>query len=438
MSNFYEYICRHKLWERAGELGFSLVVLAVSLNLYAAKRFVGMGAIALECAYPRRGIGAGCPFATTYVQMYSLPPLRLWRIEHPRVGLNVFIDDLTGQSTSKDEHKVVGRLTAGAASLWRITNDDLDASVAQHKSVLLASSDSLLDRLKLAFGKHGGVAKAAASNLGVDLFTGRRRASRASTRTIRTRESRFLKRCRRLRALKRAGLNMRTVFVTGLQAFSHYGAEVVGLDTAQMRTAHSNSLGLVGSSVKSSSTNLALLALGDPLWRQALAPALTWASICWKAANVRAFQANVNLPKLGALAGPVVERLPSSWGAVRGPLGAASRSLARVGWKFVSPFILHSDSGLEVVLTATPPAMVAYHLQVSWARLRGRSAAAALNLNVQLDATQLHGILKNRSDTGYAAVLRAFTTQCIWSKQRLFNVGYDVDPSCPRCGGESD
>ena len=92
---------------------------------------------------------------------------------------------------------------------------------------------------------------------------------------------------------------MRDVFVTGLQSFSHYGAEVLGLDTQQLRTAHANYLGLVGSSVRSSSTNLALLALGDPLWRQALAPAFTWSSICWKAANDAAFQASVDLPRLG-------------------------------------------------------------------------------------------------------------------------------------------
>ncbi len=367
-----------------------------------------------------------------------MPPLRIWKLEHPRVSLTVFIDDLCGRATSQDEHKVVGRLTAAAASLWTTINTDLDASVAEHKSVILASSDSLLDKLRFAFGKHGGVAVAAASNLGVDLAAGRRRASRPSTRTIRKRQSSFIKRCRRLRALKRAGLNMRTVFVTGLQAFSHYGAEVVGLDTAQLRTAHANYLGLVGSSVKSASTNLALLALGDPLWRQALAPALTWSSICWKAANDRAFQANMDLPRLGALAGPVVERLPTSWGSVRGPLGAASRSLARVGWKFVTPFILHSGVGINFPLTSTSPAMISYHLQVSWARLRGRAAASSIGVSGQLDAKKLQSVLKGTSDSGYPAILRAYVTQGLWSAQRLHNVGYDVTTACIKCGANSD
>jgi hypothetical protein len=117
------------------------------------------------------------------------------------VGLTVFIDDLAGETASHDEHKVVGRLAAGAAQLWQTISADLDSAVAKHKSVLLASSDSLLDKLKLAFGRYAGSAQSAASNLGVDFAAGRRRAARSSTKTLRTRQARFLKRCRRLRAL---------------------------------------------------------------------------------------------------------------------------------------------------------------------------------------------------------------------------------------------
>ena len=147
-------------------------------------------------------------------------------------------------------------------------------------------------------------------------------------------------------------MNMRAVFVTG-----------------------------VGSAVRSASTNLALLALGDPLWRQALAPLLTWSSICWKTTNDKAFQATIDLPRLGSLAGPVIQHLPTSWGSVRGPLGAAARSMARVGWRFVQPFIVESDVGTRFALIDVPPVVLAYHLQVSWARLRGRAAAPALGLS---------------------------------------------------------
>lgn len=193
-------------------------------------------------------------------QSYALPRLRLWRVEHPRVSLTMFTDDLGGGTCAKEEHLVVGHLASAAASLWHLVEEDLDSKVAEHKSALLASSDQLLMKLKRAFGKHAGAALQAAPNLGIDFSVGRRRASRPTTKVIRTRQHKFLKRCRRLRALQRAGMNMKEVFMTGLQSFSHHGAEAVGLDTAQLRAAHSQYLGMAGTTVKSSITNLALLA----------------------------------------------------------------------------------------------------------------------------------------------------------------------------------
>jgi hypothetical protein len=152
LQNFYEYISREKLWQRAEELGFNLGIVAVAVNQYAAKRFVGLGALTTECQYACRGIAAGCGLATTWVQIYALPPLRLWRVEHPQVHLTMFIDDLGGGTCAKEEHQVVGRLGAAAASLWHLVEADLDSRVAEHKSVLLASSDRLLGKLKSAFG----------------------------------------------------------------------------------------------------------------------------------------------------------------------------------------------------------------------------------------------------------------------------------------------
>ena len=115
----------------------------MSLNQYASQRFLGLGALTLERQSAHRGIAAGCGFATTWVQIYSLPPLRLRQAQHPHVSLTVFIDDLGGECSSTQEHLVVGRLAAGAASLWQCIQEDLDSKVAEHKSVLLASSDLL-------------------------------------------------------------------------------------------------------------------------------------------------------------------------------------------------------------------------------------------------------------------------------------------------------
>jgi hypothetical protein len=273
-----------------------------------------MGELTVDCGYPHRGISAGCSFATLWVQLYTLPPLQVWQGRCPQVSQNIFIDDLLGSVTAPEEHLVVGRLTHGAAELHRMIEEELECKVAMHKSILLASSDKLLKKLQDAFGKFGGQAKKAAPNLGVDHFVGRVRARRTSTSTLRGRQRKLLRRCRRLRSLKRAGYNMRELFTTGLQSASLYGAEVTGVDAAQLKEARSSYLNLVGSPSTSSSTALTLALTGDPLWRQGLGPALTWSGIVWKSATSSAFQKFMPLPQLGRLAGPAVQRLPRNWG----------------------------------------------------------------------------------------------------------------------------
>ncbi len=74
-----------------------------------------------------------------------------------------------------------------------------------NKSTLVASSDKLLEKLRVSFGRFGGLAAKSAPNLGVDFFAGRRRARKANTRTFKGRQVKLLRRCRRLLRLKRAG-----------------------------------------------------------------------------------------------------------------------------------------------------------------------------------------------------------------------------------------
>ncbi len=181
--------------------------------------------------------------------------------------MTVFIDDLMGEATAEEEHLVVGRLTAGAGSLRTSIEVDLRCEVAAPKSVLVASSDKLLQKLRAAFGRVGGQASQSAPNLGVDYYAGRRRARKTSTRTLQGRTRKLLKRCRRLHSLRKSGYNMRELFVTGLQQASLFGAEVTGLDPRELKTARAGYLALVGSTATSASAALSLALAGDPLWR---------------------------------------------------------------------------------------------------------------------------------------------------------------------------
>ena len=185
LRNFYEYIDRDKLWERARERKFNAAIVAVALNQYGSRRFIGLEDLALDCGFPERGIAAGCGWATTYVQIYALGPLRRWKATNESVPLSMFIDDLEASSQESSGSKVVERLTAAGATLKVAIREDLECEVALHKSVLIASTDSLLRRLQRAFGQHAGTAALTASNLGVDYFAGRRRSGSRTLSAIR-------------------------------------------------------------------------------------------------------------------------------------------------------------------------------------------------------------------------------------------------------------
>jgi hypothetical protein len=170
---------------------------------------------------------------------------------------------------------------------------------------------------------------------------------------------------------------------------AYYRAEVIGVNSIELQRARAAYMALVGSPARSGSAALGLLAEGDPTWRQGLGPILTWSAICWKAATHPTFSAFIDIPRLGALAGAVVTQLPMTWSSVRGPLGAAHLSLKRVGWSFVTPFVIRSPQGLELALTAHSPALIQYHLTIAWKMQLGRTACKATGISSesQVDAS---------------------------------------------------
>ncbi len=435
LANYYEFINHHKLYERARNRGFNLAVVSIALNRYRAKRYLGLGDVACYAGFPTRGLAAGCGWATTWAQVYSIDPLEAWTVQNPQVGITLFIDDFFGDCQAQEEHEVAGRLTAGAAALRVAIEDDLECSVAEHKSVIIASSDRLLARLKAAFGKHAGTAEKSAANLGVDSFAGRRRAHRKSTVVLRGRTDKFHRRFRRLRALKRAGYDMKELYVTGLAQATYYGTEVLGMNAIELQKAQSSYLSLLGSPTRSGSRALGLLAENDPTWRQGLGPVLTWGTICWKAATQPSFQAFVTIPQLGDLAAGVLQCLPTTWSGVKGPLGAAHLSMKRIGWRFKTPFTVESESGTELALTAISPALLQYHLVTAWKIKLGRTASRAVGID--LESQEDASVYQKTSQAlgpSYRSILRAFMVHGIWSTARLYSVGYSVSPYCDKCG----
>ncbi len=144
LRNFYEHVDRKLLWQRAKDREYNMAIVAVALNHYGTRRFIGLEELALDCGHPERGIAAGCGWATTWVQVYTLDPLLIWQHSSPHLGLTVFIDDLFTGCEAEEDHQVVGRLTEGAAKLKQAIEEELRCEVAAHNASSSPATTSCL------------------------------------------------------------------------------------------------------------------------------------------------------------------------------------------------------------------------------------------------------------------------------------------------------
>ena len=121
-------------------------------------------------------------------------------------------------------------------------------------------------------------------------------------------------------------------------------------------------------------------------------------------------------------------------------MGAASLSLARVGWSFETPFTLRDQKGEIFALTSVSPALLAYHLQGDWKKAVEVQAGKAIGLEGhQVDTSKYKAVMASvEVPARDKALLKAFACHAVWSNQRLHDVGYAVSTECPLCGGPSD
>ena len=111
LREFYEHIDRQKLAERSCQQDFDRHVGRLATQAYGYTRFLGIGGPTMDCGFPRRGIIAGCVFATTGVQLYSMPPIKaiMRSREMSLETLKVYLDDYTLQSTGVDDRETARR-----------------------------------------------------------------------------------------------------------------------------------------------------------------------------------------------------------------------------------------------------------------------------------------------------------------------------------------
>ena len=102
--------------EEAAALGFPTSLMRAALACYGAARYIRLGPHTAAPRFASRGVVAGCSLATTLVKLYLLRRLDQFVLRHPRVDMNVFIDDF-GLATSGTAERSTKDLTAALVDL---------------------------------------------------------------------------------------------------------------------------------------------------------------------------------------------------------------------------------------------------------------------------------------------------------------------------------
>ncbi len=209
-------------------------------------------------------------------------------------------------------------------------------------------------------------------SLGVGLAGGRRPASHALWKRLRA----FRKRLPRFGATRRMGVSTARLLKTGGTAGLTYGEAAVGVSPTLLRAQRVAVAKALGDRTGGGDLDLTLAVAdgsrggtADPAFQAHLQPIVAWARAVWESWMPRA--------ELLHTAAWAIRRLATAkrpWAVVGGPAAATVASMARLGWRFRDGLTMITQTGVELLLTRDPPAMVAALVKEAfwrwrWARL---------------------------------------------------------------------
>ncbi len=464
LESFFECIDREVLLRRAEATDFPLPVLRLSLAMYAAPRVLSLGGRISAEVWPKRGVGAGCGLANTYVKIFTILPLDdLIPKLSPSIRLDLHVDDFAIESVASDEATAARDIIIAHGLIKSMIEEQLGAVVSIPKAALVASSSSLAARIREAVGTLAGPVRVAAPNLGIDATASRRRGARGSGPLRRARWSQASKRRHRLRTLAGVvGAKAGKVFTVGIGASATYHAAVQGLSDREV--ARLRRLAAVAYPPRSRFRSLTLThILHDmPTAAAEIAATLQYSRAVWDATLLgggRPRHEGFDLPGLRAAWDKVAANIgefidaghpdPNKrrrWGRSRGPLSAAMLELHRAGWTPTGPFDWVDDLGAEVQLTCTPPSLLKVMLLASIRRQAERSMGckwaasdpAYAGRRVCIDAAA-DALNKCRELTPMQkGAFRAVLLGGVLTRHKASALGYDIDDVCEMCGEPGD
>jgi len=147
-------------------------------------------------------------------------------------------------------------------------------------------------------------------------------------------------------------------FLTGARPAAEYGAAVTGICPTELLAMRRHFAKAHSPFAQGTSLSHKLALRGDDAWRAALAPAIAWAQETWRAVTGDS-SPHFSIKELAVMWHGIGRPTSLEWSASRGPVAAMHLSLRYIDWEMKEPFVLSTDRGDRIVLTANSPGMVA-------------------------------------------------------------------------------
>ena len=437
IGTFFDRMPHKELRKAAREWGFPIPLLECALSLYKGARYVEWGAATADPVYARRGVVAGCSLCTTLAKLILIGPLSGVTERHPRITLDVFVDDLHMGAVG-DQDGVVRRLR----EVFEDVDQVLSAAgvpLAAAKTAVTASSKAVAARIRVALRIPAPANDAAGEFLGSDFVPGAHRKAWAATSKRRGRMRAALARRARLHRLRRAaGPRAAAVATAGLLPQASYAAEVTGITPHEARALRRTAARAMDSAGAGRSAERLLLVQGDPVAKLVVAPVVRWAEEVWN--RTAGDSHGLTIGTLARAHAATAAKPPKRWQEVRGPTDAAWLTLHQLGWRWQSPFKLVDGKGTHWGMAAASPRLLRNALlQAVKSTLEKRAADAlrAKGLEVGPGRISTAPVARTLRSAYLSAkqkgAVRAVVTDALWTDDRLAAEGYDVDPCCKLC-----
>ena len=448
----YELINHASLVQAGHKHSYPMAILRVTLALYRAPRRILLSGVISREIMPSCGIIAGVSSATAELRLILLDVTMSHIERHPKVDLNIFIDDLALDSTAQDTYTLVEALTEAAQDLAFNLEQCLDMPIARSKSSVLSNSVRSANLLRRCLKDLGGPPLGSVRSLGIDFWAAAPKIRRPM-RVRRKRNENMKTRKPKLQQLKSASsIVAGKVFVCGVLPSVLFDSPIYGLFGRPLKKLRSATASILGISGPRRDLNLVLAFVPDkdPEMISSKSVIKRFAIEVWNAARPAEVrdQSGVSLGSIatGLSAYLSNNRRPPT--KIDGPISALHNTLHNAGWSFKNPFILKMRSGQDVHLLNVCPKRVVALFSDDLEEVIQQRAIVRLHMRrntIETRALYDNGALFKPLINRYrslpppkADILLAFVSDGVFTNSQLLDFGYDIDPVCKQCNLAAD